>query len=151
MTSMREVEYYENSNNLISIPEMSSIFISWANVIRTQYLIPNKRDKVYIVSVFLGATVNVVINLILIPQMQALGTAVGTLCAEFSVCAYQTYKVRKEIKVYQYLKESMPLLLNRVIMYLVVINVSLISSTIIALIIKIILGAAIYLLLVSIY
>lgn len=90
--------------NVISILVLSSIFISWANVIRTQYLIPNKKDKIYIVSVFLGAIVNVIINLILIPKLMSIGAAIGTICAEFSVCAYQTYKIKNElnIKLFEY-------------------------------------------------
>lgn len=142
---------FERCSSIISILVLSSVFISWANVIRTQYLIPNKRDKIYIVSVFLGAIVNVVINLILIPRMQALGAAVGTLCAEFSVCAYQTYMVRKKIKVWRYLKQSIPLLLSGIVMYLAVINVPVVVNNLVTLLVKIIIGAGVYLLLIGIY
>lgn len=142
---------FEKCASVISILVLSSIFMSWANVIRTQYLIPNHQDKIYIVSVFLGAFVNVIINLLLIPLMQALGAAVGTLFAELSVCVYQTYKVRNEIKVWRYLKQSIPLLLSAIVMYLVVINVPFISSNLITLIVKIVTGGIIYLILFLIY
>ena len=33
-----------------------------------------------------------VINFALIPKLMSIGVAIGTICAEFSVCAYQTYK-----------------------------------------------------------
>ena len=36
-----------------------------------------------------------IINFILIPKLMSIGAAIGTICAEFSVCAYQTYKIRK--------------------------------------------------------
>ena len=38
------------------------IFQSWANVIRTQYLIPFKHDNVYVGSVVFGALINFIIN-----------------------------------------------------------------------------------------
>lgn len=37
-------------------------FIAWANVIRTQYLIPNKRDSIYLTSTMVGAILNLIIN-----------------------------------------------------------------------------------------
>lgn len=43
---------FNKYKDVIYILVLSSIFISWANVIRTQYLIPNKKDKIYIISVF---------------------------------------------------------------------------------------------------
>lgn len=142
---------FEKCASIISILVLSSIFMSWANVIRTQYLIPNKKDNIYIVSVFLGAIVNVIINLVLIPSMQALGAAIGTIFAEFSVCAYQTYMVRKEIKIWKYLKQSMPILISGIIMYVLVINVPFVYSNIVTLIIKIAIGVLVYGLLFIVY
>lgn len=142
---------FEKCAPIISILVLSSIFVSWANVIRTQYLIPNKKDNIYIVSVFLGAIVNVIINLVLIPSMQALGAAIGTIFAEFSVCAYQTYMVRKEIKIWKYLKQSMPILISGIIMYVLVINVPFVYSNIVTLIIKIAIGVLVYGLLFIVY
>lgn len=71
-------------------------FIAWANVIRTQYLIPNHEDKSYIISVTLGAAVNLAVNTLLIPHIHALGAVIGTVFAEGSVCISQTIMVRKK-------------------------------------------------------
>ena len=43
---------FDKCKDVISILVLSSIYISWANVIRTQYLIPNKKEKIYIISFF---------------------------------------------------------------------------------------------------
>lgn len=51
-------------------------------MIRTQYLIPYKEDKIFVVSLFLGAAVNLVVNIILIPYMAARGAVIGTIFAE---------------------------------------------------------------------
>ena len=60
----------------VSVP-----FISWANVVRMQYLIPNEKDKIYVSSIVIGAVSNVIINYLLIPRYRANGAAIGTLCA----------------------------------------------------------------------
>lgn len=77
---------------------------SWANVIRTQYLIPAKMDTVYVQSTWIGAVVNFVVNALLIPYLHAMGAALGTLCAELAVAAYQSIKVRKVLPVGKYLR-----------------------------------------------
>lgn len=106
----------------VLIPWLSPIilFISWANVIRTQYLIPNHRDKEYIVSVVIGAVVNVAVNLLLIPGTGAFGAVVGTVAAEASVAVYQTWIIRKELAFSQYLKSGLPFLAFGAVMYAVV-------------------------------
>ncbi len=135
---------FEKCKYVISILVLSSIFVSWANVIRTQYLIPNQKDKIYIISVFLGAFVNVIINFILIPKLMSIGAAIGTICAEFSVCAYQTYKIRKELDIKLYIKKCVPFLLISIVMYIIVFYVPLIRSNIITLIIKVLVGVIVY-------
>ena len=56
-------EFYK-TGYLIEISSITILFISWANVIRTQYLIPKERDKEYINSVIMGAIVNLISNLL---------------------------------------------------------------------------------------
>ena len=142
---------FDKCKDVISILVLSSIFISWANVIRTQYLIPNKKDKIYIISVFLGAIVNVVINFVLIPKLMSIGAAIGTICAEFSVCAYQTYKVRNELDIKLYIKQSIPFALFSILMYLIVKYIPFIISIFITLLVKVIVGILIYSLVIFIF
>lgn len=63
----------------------SLIFVTWANVIRTQYLIPNKLDKPYVISSVIGALANLAVNIILIPKFAGIGAMIGTIIAEFTV------------------------------------------------------------------
>lgn len=136
---------FEKCILLIPILVLSSIFLSWANVIRTQYLIPYKKDKIYIQSVFLGALINIIINLILIPQFKSLGAAIATLFTEATVCIYQTIKVRKELPIKMYVKKSIPYLLFGVIMYFIVVNITLGENVLLTLLIKVLIGSCIYL------
>ena len=83
-------------------------FLAFANVIRTQYLIPHEMDRQYIVSLLLGAIVNLVINILMIPRYASVGAGIGTLLAEFTVCAYQCWSVRKCICLKYYILKAVP-------------------------------------------
>jgi O-antigen/teichoic acid export membrane protein len=78
----------------------------FANVLRTQYLIPNKMDKAYTISVCTGAVVNLIANFILIPLISAAGAVVGTIIAELSVCLVQMYYCSKPLPLGSYLKSG---------------------------------------------
>lgn len=90
-------EFYE-SHTILNILIVSILFLGWANIIRTQILIPHKMDEIYIKSVFLGAIANVIMNLILIFQYKAIGVSIATVISEMVVCVYQSIKIRgKEV------------------------------------------------------
>lgn len=78
---------------------------AFANIIRTQLLIPLKRDKEYSLSIITGAVVNTVMNCLLIPEFGSLGAAIGTICAEAAIFILHILFVRKEIDVFKYLVE----------------------------------------------
>ena len=137
-------EGFDKCKILIPILVLSSIFVSWANVIRTQYLIPYKKDKIYIQSVFLGAIINIILNILLIPTLQSIGAAIASLSAEIIVSVFQTFKVRKELHIRSYLKKSIPFLITGFIMYAIVIQVPFINNAIVTIIIKVLIGGVIY-------
>ena len=121
------------------------LFIAWANVIRTQYLIPNHRDRSYIISVLLGAAVNLAINALLIPRMAAMGAVIGTVCAEAAVCICQTLMVRRELEIRRYLEDTLPFLLLGLGMYaLVQLIRPVLPGGVITVAVQIALGAAFY-------
>lgn len=103
---------------LILLP--SCMFLAFANVIRTQFLIPNKEDKIYIKSVFLGAALNLLINAFLIPKYGAFGAAIGTLIAEASVCIYQCISVRHKLPIYKLFINCVPFILAGLVMFIIV-------------------------------
>ena len=57
------------------------MMIGFANVIRTQWVLPQSRDRIFVVSVSCGAVVNLIANALLIPRLQAMGAVIGTLLA----------------------------------------------------------------------
>lgn len=138
---------FNRTVNILYFLMPSIIFMAWANVIRTQYLIPRSKDKIYIKSVILGALVNFVINLLLINRFQGIGVSVGTLCAEASVCIYQSMAVRKELSIKKYLVECSPILLIGVFMGCVLFCMPTLNNAVITLIFKILVGVIIFVIL----
>lgn len=130
---------------ILQLLSVTIIFISWANVIRTQYLIPNEEDKPYIISVFIGAIINFVVNILLIPRYKTIGAAIGTICAEISVAIYQTIAVRKEIDFRKYIKYIVQFILSGLIMYIIIINLThIMNNSYLLIISQVTLGAIIY-------
>lgn len=145
------VEFLE-CGNIIPILSMSLLFSAWANVIRTQYLIPKSRDKEYIISMFIGAGSNMLINIILIPILGGVGAAIGTIFAEAFVSISHSAFVRKELPLKSYLKLCVPYISLGFLMLLVVRAVLKYSSMSIAwLLISILIGAFVYITLVLLY
>ncbi len=108
---------FEKSGYLIQLLSITIVFLAWGNVVRTQYLIPKEMDKQYIISAFLGAIVNFILNCIFIPIYQSVGACIGTIAAEFVVMFYQTFIVRKELPIKEYIIKSLPFLLKALIMF----------------------------------
>lgn len=87
------------------------IFKSWAGALRTQYIIPTQKDKIYIISLTAGAIVNLLLNLALIRPLAGVGAIIGTIAAEFTVAAIQFYMVRHDIPLKAYLLDGLSFIL----------------------------------------
>lgn len=70
--------------------------ISLGDICRTQYILPQKKDKVYLISISLNAIVNLVLNAALIPSMGLFGVVLASIISESVGLAYQMYHCRKE-------------------------------------------------------
>lgn len=92
------------SGFLVQLLSVTIIASGWANVIRTQYLIPTGKDKVYVSSTLFGAVINLALNFIFISKFGAVGASIGTIAAEISIVVYQTLAIRKELEIKKYFK-----------------------------------------------
>lgn len=114
------------SINVLIILSPTILFMSWTGVFGTQYLVPLGKMKEYTLSLYIGAIVNLIINLILIKPYGSIGAAIGTLCTEFAVLLAQLLFVRKEIgilkgvskTVYYLISGSTMLIIVKIIGYL---------------------------------
>ena len=82
------------------------IMIGFANVIRTQVVLPQGRDLIFVRSVCAGAIVNLAVNAALIPAMGSMGAVIGTLMAEMTVPVVQFLILRKELPYGTYLRSA---------------------------------------------
>lgn len=129
-----------------------NLFISWGYIIRNQYLIPNQKDKVYIYSIIAGAVINFAINIILIRKYNIVGVIIGTIIAEGVVAIWQTCAVKNEIRVLDYIKDTIPFSFSAVIMVCLVRLIgNNLGSHIYTIALEVAGGAAIYTLFVALY
>lgn len=84
---------------LLNILSFLILAIGINNVTGMQYLIPTKRQNLFTFTVLIGAGVNLILNLILIPLSQSTGAAVASVVAEVVIALVQLWFVRKEFSV----------------------------------------------------
>ena len=94
---------FRYSGTLMAPLGFTLIMIGFANVIRTQVVLPQKRDTIFVKSVCCGAVVNLIANALLIPSMKSMGAVVGTLLAEMTVPVVQFLLLRKELPYRTYI------------------------------------------------
>ena len=118
---------------------------AWAGALRTQFIIPTGRDKIYVISLTTGAVVNLILNALLIPRISGIGAIIGTLAAEFAVCFMQFYWCRKDIDIKNYLINGLSFCVIGAVMFVVVEAVSHVSShALITMAVQVICGAIVY-------
>lgn len=144
---------FEACKNIMVFMAPTVLFQAWANVVRTQYLIPFKKDFVYVVSVISGAIVNFAINWLLIPKLGAIGAVIGTVASEVIVAIFQTIASNSFLQYPRYVKECAPYFVFGCIMVIVIrfLNSIISLPSILTLITDIIVGGAVYLLMWFLY
>lgn len=107
---------------LLKISSVLIIIIGLGNVFGTQYMIAVGKNKEYTVSVCVGAVVNFILNLILIPKYSALGAVIATVSAELSIALIQLWCSR-EILDFSWIKETYKYWISGIVMLIVVLFV----------------------------
>lgn len=122
------------------------LMLAWTVTVRKQYLIPCFRNNVFIISMTIGAIVNIIANAILIPALGALGAVYGTLIAEFVIVVLQVAMTFKELNYGYFFKQTVIFSFIGAIMFLAVRGVSSlhIANSVLSIAIEIITGALVY-------
>nr|WP_297771110.1 flippase [uncultured Butyrivibrio sp.] len=138
---------------ILKVMSITILLVGWTNVIRTQYVLPYKKDKLYMLAVFFGAIVDFIINYALIPTMGALGAAIGWVAAEIVITLTQTVYSARKLPIQTYIKKDAGFILSAIIMYMIlhIIRYSIEGNGLILLLIEIIFGAILYLSLALLY
>lgn len=138
-------EEFEKCGFLLIGLAASLPFTAIANVARTQILIPQHRDKDYVVAVCAGAIVNFIINWICIPRFNSFGAVVGTICAEAIVCIIQLVSVQKDVSIWKYIVQSLPFAVIGAIMASIVLAIGdKMGVSVLSLVVQVVIGAVTY-------
>lgn len=107
---------YDDVIPLLKVLSFLILAIGINNVTGMQYLIPTKRENTFTLTVCIGAGVNLVGNLVLIPLIGAMGAAIATVLAEATIAVVQIFIVRKELSMKHIIKVSWKYLISGMIM-----------------------------------
>lgn len=134
---------------LLKIFSVLFLAIGLNNVTGIQYLIPTKRQKVFTITVIMGAVVNLAMNLLLIPEYLSLGAAVASVVAETVITIAQfiyLIYIEKTFKGSKIFIPTVPYWFSGVLMF-VVVNVvkANMQPTIINTVLLVLLGGIVYL------
>lgn len=136
---------FAETGTLLMLLSITIPMITLANVIRKQYLIPSENDTAFVFSVTLGAIINLIINLLLIPHYSAIGASIGTIIAEFSVLIIQLLVVKKTLPLKHYLNSIVPFFLKSLLMFVIILPIDFIDiNQSIQLTIQIFVGGFVY-------
>lgn len=91
--------------------------IELGNIVRTQYMVPNKMDMHLSVSYIINAVFNLVLSIALIPVLGIYGAVIGTLAAEMCGLIFQMILCRKFLPVKDVLITMIPYALFGVVMF----------------------------------
>lgn len=111
-------EGYSKAANLMMILAVLIIIIGISNVFGLQFLIPSKQDKKFIISVTVGAAVNLSLNLILIPVMYSYGAAIATVIGELVVTFLCVFFSRKYVSFGNIVRKSRKSFVSGLIMFI---------------------------------
>ena len=136
---------FRDSGIILNYLAVTIIFSAISNIIRTNLLIPRGKDKIYVTSTMIGAFINFLINILLIPKFGYVGACIGTILAEFSVMAYQLINVKEFMRVREIINISIEYVIKGIIMFAAIILVGmLLKNDVLRIIIQIVTAVIIY-------
>lgn len=136
---------YEPIINLLIIFSFLLIGIGFNNITGIQYLITTGKQKVFTITVVIGAIVNFILNLILIPRFKADGAAIASVIAEFIILITQVIYLWKIFNFKKIFISNIKYLIYSLIMLLVVVLIgNNLEHTFISLVIQIFAGIITY-------
>ncbi len=142
---------YAECGNVIKIVAPSFVFMTWNEVLRSQFLIPNGYDKIYTIGIIWGGMTNCILNAISIPRYGARGAALATVITYASITIYQTVKCTGQLPFKKYIKSLFVPLCIGVIMYSAVSLIDCGEYLMVTLVCKMIVGAIIYCTIMGVY
>ena len=136
---------YDKVATILCVISPLILAIGLNNVTGVQYLIQVKKQRIYTITVVIGAIVNIVLNFILINIFKSVGAAIASVFAETAILIAQLIFVRKDINIKNVYKGAWKYILSSIIMFIFTILLKDITNNqFYNLIIQIVTGSCIY-------
>lgn len=97
---------YDKVADLLKVLAFLILAIGINNVTGMQYLIPTGREKLFTITVLIGAGVNFCLNAVLIYFCQSVGAAIASVAAESTIAVVQIIMVRKELSPWEIVRRG---------------------------------------------
>ena len=101
---------YDPSILPMQLISFAIVFIGFTNIIGIQVLIPLGKEKYTVISTVVGAIVNLVLNIVLIPMWSSAGAALATTIAELFVLIVQINYIKSLISKFIDLKNQVKII-----------------------------------------
>lgn len=138
---------YEMTIDLTMGLALVMIPLSLSDTLQNQYLVPFHKERIYTIAVSVGAIINLVLNLLLIPFLGAVGAVIGTIGAAVGTFLCQMFQIRQILSLRQIFHSLWPYFLSGIIEFVAVYPLkSLFTSPILTLLIQLLLGGGVYIL-----
>lgn len=95
-----------NSTPTMKLTAIIIITIPLGTFFGSQILIPNDKEKLVLKVSVIGMTLNVILNLLLIPKYGIEGAAFALLATEFLICVYRGFEVKKIYPDYKFITQE---------------------------------------------
>ena len=115
---------YQKTAEMLIILAFSIVLTGLADVLRSMYLIPYEKDKVYTISVITGTIVNFIGNLIAIPLLGGYGACWATVFAKVASLLVEIGMTFNELPYISWIKKMVPYLFLGGVMYIVAFAIS---------------------------
>lgn len=111
---------YEKSIILLKIFSLLMVVVGLNNAVGKQFLMPTGRQNKYNKAVVIGAIINFIFNLILIPELYSIGAATASVAAETVILVIFTIDSRDFVSGEWMLKSSLKYLLSGTCMFILI-------------------------------
>lgn len=105
---------------LLQVMAMAILFAGISTVIGEQYLLPNKKDRQYVIAILVGVVISLLVNIPLIYWLGALGATLTMVIAELIIMIVMLCMVRKEFALGRVFKSLLKPLIASVLMIMVI-------------------------------
>lgn len=112
-------DMYEKVGFLLMFYPIKILLVIYSNIMGMQFLIPLGKNKLFIISVLIGALSSILLNLLLIKSYGAFGVVLSVIIAEILVTLTQIIFTFKSLNILKSFVSSSKMLFGGLLMYLI--------------------------------